>query len=419
MLAETALMLLDPERMVSVLAGLGALKVNPPSSIELRSTWVKPGRYFNAHYRIADGLDREGPMAVSAFLVDEARGRRVVEKAGTHTCEDGSRSACRACNTAYVPPGVLLQSFPGDYRLPTLPRCLQPKRLRAETQGEFRPLGGEVVAYRPGMRCQILYSMKNGGRVFGKVAVEKRGAGYGFGVHARLYDALRSRTRSVRLPEPLAYVEPLRLALIAAAEGTDLSKVMRRSEEQARLAMPRVASALAELHGVDIDTHGRTHPVSSEALLLDAWVSLLESMYPELGRKIAALTARLAACRPAPSPRPVLLHRDFYDKQILLGGEHITLLDMDTVGFGDAELDVANFCVHVWLRGIQHDGKESSESLQAAFLAAYPSEIDAKRLAWYRNATLLRLAGNYALRPKWRHIIDDLVAEAEKGLGAS
>jgi aminoglycoside phosphotransferase (APT) family kinase protein len=211
----------------------------------------------------------------------------------------------------------------------------------------------------------------------------------------------------------------LRLTLIAAAKGTDLSKAMRRNEEQARLAMPRVASALAELHGVDIDIDGRTHPVSSEALLLDAWVGLLEEMYPELGRKIASLTERLAACRPDPSPRPVLLHRDFYDKQILLGPEHVTLLDMDTVGFGDAELDVANFCVHVWLRGIQHDRRENSESLQAAFLAAYPSEIDASRLAWYRNATVLRLAGNYALRPRWRHVVDDLVTEAEKGLDAS
>jgi aminoglycoside phosphotransferase (APT) family kinase protein len=111
------------------------------------------------------------------------------------------------------------------------------------------------------------------------------------------------------------------------------------------------------------------------------------------------------------------LHRDFYDKQILLGPDHVTLLDMDTAGFGDPELDVANFCVHVWLRGIQHEEQASSDPLQAAFLDAYPLHLDAQRLSWYRSATLLRLAGNYVLRPRWRHVVEDLVTEAEREMG--
>ena len=260
--------------------------------------------------------------------------------------------------------------------------------------------------------------MKDGRSVYGKVSVEKRGPGYGFGVHSSLYEALRSRTRGVRLAEPLAYLEELGLTLIAAAEGEDLSAMMREDVDGAVAAMPRVAKALGELHAVDAGDTGRTHSASSETSLLDSWVCLLTDMYPELGSRIGTCAARLAADRPEPSSQPVLLHRDFYDKQILLGPDHVTLLDMDTAGFGDPELDVANFCVHVWLRGIQHGEQESSGPLQAAFLDAYPFDLDTRRLAWYRSATLLRLAGNYVLRPRWRHVVDDLVAEAERGMDA-
>jgi Ser/Thr protein kinase RdoA (MazF antagonist) len=99
------------------------------------------------------------------------------------------------------------------------------------------------------------------------------------------------------------------------------------------------------------------------------------------------------------------VHRDFYDKQVLcLDDAAPAVIDLDTAARGDREIDVANFCAHLRFRALQHGREPLYAELEDAFLGAYPATLDRHRLDWYRRATLVRLACNYALRPRWRHV---------------
>jgi aminoglycoside phosphotransferase (APT) family kinase protein len=98
----------------------------------------------------------------------------------------------------------------------------------------------------------------------------------------------------------------------------------------------------------------------------------------------------------------VLLHRDYYDKQIFIEEDGRTgLLDFDLLATGEAALDVANALVHFELRALQ--GRYSTTDgarAKAAFIAAYrPTPVVAQRLQAYADATRLRLACVYSCRP--------------------
>jgi hypothetical protein len=200
------------EKMLDV-AAVGAMLRSSPllggrgvASVVLESTWIKPTRYFNAHYSVQmlDG----GTLAPSLFLLDRKRVRHIVAGADSAT-------------TTALMPEILLQVFPLDYRLPTLPRCLDVAHVR-----QFVPTleltSCEVKAYRPGIRCQLRYETAGGTAVYGKVAVESRGVGYLFQTQARLRAALTERGSALRLPLPRAYAVELGLTFLDEVAGTSL-----------------------------------------------------------------------------------------------------------------------------------------------------------------------------------------------------
>lgn len=96
-----------------------------------------------------------------------------------------------------------------------------------------------------------------------------------------------------------------------------------------------------------------------------------------------------------------LLHRDLHDQQLLVDDGRVGMLDVDTLGVGDAALDLGNLLAHLDLRAWQ--GRTSSEAAAAVedeVLAGYAP--DARTLAatsGYRALTRARLRALYAFRP--------------------
>jgi len=151
------------------------------------------------------------------------------------------------------------------------------------------------------------------------------------------------------------------------------------------------------------------------------WVSLVGGVFPDLAVKLEWCLSALREGAPGDDPgRPSLVHRDFYDKQILVTPARIGLLDLDTVCLGDPEIDVANFCAHLRLRSLQkYSSCASAVPLAAAFLAAYAAcqpRTDVSRVRWYLASTLLRLACLYSLRPAWRALAPRLLDESREAL---
>ena len=115
----------------------------------------------------------------------------------------------------------------------------------------------------------------------------------------------------------------------------------------------------------------------------------------------------LARCQ---GVEPTLVHRDFYEKQVLVDGARTVLIDFDTLCLGNPALDLGNFLAHLRLAELQ--GTVDSKPLKEAFLAGYGAGVSAeldRRIEAYTKSTLLRLACLYSFSTRWRHLAAPLL----------
>ena len=131
--------------------------------------------------------------------------------------------------------------------------------------------------------------------------------------------------------------------------------------------------------------------------------------------------SRLRDLAPTPNPNAgfCTIHRDFYDKQLIVDGERVALLDFDNLATGDRAQDYGNFLAHCRLRQLQEPHNSQNINNGAMQFAAAVDNIDetfGRRVAWWQAATLLRLGIIYLLRPRWRHIFEPLTEAAAERL---
>lgn len=395
---------LDPEAVVPAIAAIPALRDQPPQRAEFTALWVKPGRHCHAAYAVTcDGVST--PRLASACGIGNRRAAALVEALGPHR---EHASICPHCSVAVTAPGVLTQLFPVDYRLPTLPVCLDSERVTRALPSEWRVRRAEPVGYRPGMRCQIRYETDRG-VLYGKVAVERE-LGGAFARHLQIARACAATGGRVRVAQPFMYVPDLQLTVICAVAGESLYDALHRSADLGA-SIGRAAGALADFHRLQVSAVPRVYGVADELALVESWTALVARWFPPLSSDLhRALAALRRDQLDSVAPR-AFVHRDFYDKQILVADDGIMLLDLDTACHGDPEIDVGNFCAQLVLRGLQLDRVSACAGYAAAFIDAFPAPLALDRVQWYRRAALLRLACGYALRPRWRRLAPALLAQ--------
>ncbi|RMF21911.1 MAG: hypothetical protein D6760_08480, partial [Deltaproteobacteria bacterium] len=367
---ERAREMLSPEIFSDLVAELPVAEGRRPVEAELVTLWVKPGRHFNVYYKLR--FDDDRTVHAAAFLLSPDKAARVVRRATRRHVEKlARRGVCPHCATQRMAEDLVLQVFPIDYRLPTLADCLRPKAVIRSSAGAIEAKECVPVAYRPGIRCQIRIREKDGRVCYGKVAVESRGAGRGYRLHETAYKALAARDSFLRVAPPRAYLEPLGMAVVDGVEGTRYHDLLR-SGDDVQDATSLVARASFELHRLDVRWTDRTYNVTEEMALVASWVDLVSELYPDLSYGLRRWHEYLLIDPPPDCSARAVLHRDFYDKQVLLDGDRPVLLDMDTVCAGDAELDVGNFRAHLYLRGLQWGRDDRFVGLEHAFVRAYP-----------------------------------------------
>ena len=77
-------------------------------------------------------------------------------------------------------------------------------------------------------------------------------------------------------------------------------------------------------------------------------------MVPEL----AARAERLAKVAVPTKVRQGFVHGDFHDRQLFLTKDRANLIDLETVGRGDANFDLVNMAEQVRLRALQQNGAD-------------------------------------------------------------
>jgi aminoglycoside phosphotransferase (APT) family kinase protein len=190
----------------------------------------------------------------------------------------------------------------------------------------------------------------------------------------------------------------------------------RLDDEEPETLLRVTGEALRSLHDAPAPKHALEHDAAAEIGVLRKWtdgVGALTSLAAAgLAEALAAATSKLQAGRATP---PVMLHRDFHDKQVLIAPDgRVGLLDFDELARGEGALDVANMLAHLQLRSRQgHLDERRARACADAFLDGYaPSDAVRARLDAYLDSTRLRLACVYACRPRWTDLAHELLDEA-------
>ncbi len=159
------------------------------------------------------------------------------------------------------------------------------------------------------------------------------------------------------------------------------------------------------------------HPISEEIRVLaervPVFLRTLENPSPRAEPLFERVRAELEGL---PEVEPVLCHRDFHDKQVLIDGDRGTLIDLDLAAAGHPALDVGNILAHLRLRrlkGADLDWRTVARPI--AERAKVDRGIDDSLRAWTAS-TLLRLALFYARRYRKPGVIDALLDSTEAAL---
>jgi hypothetical protein len=349
--------------------------------------------------------------------------RRVIERLRKHRRGQLPRDEPTDLVAALPTLGLVLRFAGLDERLIGLKVAYDPAAI-APVLSRHLPINGgaeegrvKVLNHRLGKRCVLRYRLGEaspeadqtrarsaivkvyearsglGGQVFSVMRNLKEN---GFGHGAK---------DGIRIPTPLAYLPEWKLLLMEDVPGSTPAHPDLQGMEAA-------GWALAKLHRCSLEVPMR-HSVDDEVALLGGWVAVIPQVYPELKEGLeeafAIVRAGLRKCRDG---GPTLVHRDYHEKQILVGGAQTIVIDFDTLCRADPALDVGNFLAHQKLAELQ--GRGDARRLEAAFLDGYrllapPGVFD--RVEAYTNSALLRLACLYALWPRWSHLADPILGE--------
>ena len=319
--------------------------------------------------------------------------------------------------TCFPDLGLILQFSGLDHRLHGLKPALDPAVMRRILR-PYLSLDGsdspecaiDILGHRLGKRCVLRY------RFEGLDARTGRRARRSF--IGKLYKARDDKGRQVfevmrqlwehgfddlapdgiRIPKPLAYVPDWALLLMEDTQGTP---VTASGGPPLGLAVEPAARALAKLHRCSLTVPAR-YTATDELELLNGWVTVVSQVHPDMKAGVEEALARVRdAIGRCPSVEATLTHRDFYEKQVLLNGNQIALIDFDTLCLADPAIDVGNFLAHLKLACLHHRG--GTDRPEEAFLATYdrvhPPDFSA-RVAIYFTSSLLRLACLYSLWPQ-------------------
>lgn len=338
-------------------------------------------------------------------------------------------------------PEMALSTFPFDHRMPWLGSLTDPERVERLLEDELSPMFGgrhiavmerpEILGYRFGKRCTLLYRLgapEGAGipplelNVIGKTHHDDRGRSV-FESLRKLWDWSTSGgvARTPVISRPLCYLPHYRTYFQEVTKGFQLSRIKVRELRQDLL--PRIAELLAAFHasGVAVDASYSPH---DELSLLEKVCAYLPVLRPDLGARARVLLTSLERWGEEiriHEYQPHITHRDFYDKQIIVGTDGMYLIDLDTVAMSDQALDVGNFLAHISLRALQH-GETGEEMAHDAHLftsaySAHNPHVERVRIVFYCAAALLRLACLYAYRPTWRRVVVRLLDECEALVG--
>jgi hypothetical protein len=339
---------------------------------------------------------------------------------------------------SYVPElEMLVQVFPYDRRLPTLPLVmaagpppeLEPVLLARFGPGEWRVEAWNVqpVRYRDQGGAVLRYTAKarnaaTGGRreksFYAKVYRHEKGE--------QTYQALRTLWRRTSangegftVVRPLAYLSDLRALILEEAPGTPLDEILLR-ESDTTAALRRVAQALAAFNQGDAPATTRPHLLADQAAVLERARRLLGWACPHLRLEVESIIEGVLAGLEEVPLRPT--HRDLKPDHIFVDGERTIFIDLDSLAKADPVLDPAYLLARLAaMPALFAIPPEQTRTAAREFAEEYFAHVPStwqERLPFHYAGVLLKAAQGYFRRqaPDWPDKIATLLEEARASL---
>jgi aminoglycoside phosphotransferase (APT) family kinase protein len=223
-------------------------------------------------------------------------------------------------------------------------------------------------------------------------------------IHGQLNGELSARSCGrVRVPTFLGELPDLRMALFCEVRGHELDDGARWTSRE----MNSVVAALAALHQSWIDEVA-VFSIADELRVIRRWQDLpARTCHPDAD-KTSSLVDGLVRLSERIDPTPqCLIHRDFYERQLIIGRHTTTILDLDTLALGQPCLDLGNLLAHVFQTFLLRAKDQSAfEALAAELIRRYEQfgrvPVDREALAFYFASALFRVGAVHAMRTRTR-----------------
>lgn len=268
------------------------------------------------------------------------------------------------------------------------------------------PRGTRLLGYKPLYRCVLRGGDSLTGDWIAKLYGGNRDV-QAAETYAQLGEA--SDPGPVYIPRPDSHDRTRRTLRWQVSAGEPLMQALA-AESRPELVR-RAARVIAHLHGSQAGWT-RRHTPSDELATVARWARLASRVSPMLrGWLDQALDSLRTSVEQLPAGPYLPSHRDFYDKQLLMDGERIVLLDLDMACLAEPELDIGNFLAHLHLRELQ--GRLTGAGpLSVEFTRHYWARggtIEIERLEFYEACAHVRLACVYLVRPQWTGLAGQLL----------
>jgi Ser/Thr protein kinase RdoA (MazF antagonist) len=330
-------------------------------SAELLYLRYKPGTNCLAAYRIGENEDSRW-VYVKAYGSEAAVKLEKIRKGLNPQEVDPSRRILSES------PGIVSFEFPDDAKLPTIARLERParrQRLVARVLGEEeKDVQDELItlAYKPERRY-VAKLIRPG---VGTSAVLKLYGSERYQAARIAYKELRSSDRLL-LQTRCGGSKRYHILAFTWLPGPNL----RDEIDSGTLTdLDGVGSAIAEFHRQDAPNlpQNSMEVIASELKILAQTLAFLHPPVAELSAQLARQIPKRMASE---GLNVGTIHGDLYDKQIIMSGDQVGLVDLDDAAQGDVRRDLGLFVAHLERDFIMHRDFRAIEEIGETLLEGY------------------------------------------------
>ena len=287
-------------------------------------------------------------------------------------------------------------------------RAVQPEDDEALPSLERWMRVGELIKYRVGRRATIRLTGDDGNPVAYVTVLRPWKARKELRRLEAAHDVIGAIPGAPPLPPLLDHNADEGWIMLESLPGRSLHDLLWEGSGGEVTALERTAGVLARFHSIPAADLGL--PVLRPPMAPRQYAAIASKHVPARKAAYRGALDEIEALGELVFDDQYVVHGDLHDKNVLLDGDQVNILDLDMLHAGDPVEDVGNLAAHLFLRGLQ-----TGRFYVGPFLDAYRTaggSVDPSRVWAVGARTLFRLSCTYVFRRRWRALTPALLDQS-------